>query len=179
MLVRNLAGVVMQPFLNRKGQTIIELTLITPLLLVALYVAFDFGIMIFTGHIVQNAARDGARIASKIRALNDTAATGVADQVWARLPNLLVEPTKQVTVNYYSGTPANCAEFVEVVAEGNYDFTLYRMVRLFGGTVPSTVVISRTTRMSYEFQPYLNGGVTGAPTFCSSGATPTATGSHT
>ena len=168
----------MQPIFNQKGQSIVEITLIVPLLLVALYIPFDFGMTIFAGHLTQNAVRDGARIASNTRSLNNAAATAVADQVWARLPNLLNEPSKQVTVRYYSGTPADCAEFVEVTASGTYNFTLYKFMRLFGLTAPNTMTISRTTRMQYEFQPYLNGGKIGSPTLCSTG-TATASGTHT
>jgi len=151
---------------------------VTPVLLVALYVPFDFGMAIFAGHLTQNAVRDGARIASATRPLNDAAAAAVADQIWARLSTLLNEPNKQVTVTYYSDTPADCAEFVEVTAQGSYNFTLYKFMKLFGLTAPNTMLITRTTRMSYEFQPYLNGGTTGSPTFCST-ATPTASGTHT
>jgi Flp pilus assembly protein TadG len=168
----------MRRFFTKKGQSLVEIALITPLLLVALYIPFDFGMTIFAGHLTQNAVRDGARIASHTRILDNAAATAVADQVWARLPNLLNEPSKQVTVRYYSGTPASCAEFVEVTAGGTYNFTLYKFMRLFGLTAPNTLAITRTTRMHYEFQPYDNGGTTGAPTICSTGA-PTATGTHT
>ena len=52
--------------LDRKGQSIVELALITPIVLVALYVPFDFGVSIYAGHLTQNVARDGAR-----RAAND------------------------------------------------------------------------------------------------------------
>lgn len=173
----------MQPFFNQKGQSIIEITLVVPLLLIALYIPFDFGMTIYAGYLTQNAVRDGARIASRTRsaaggALDNSAATAVADQIWARLPNLLNEPSKQVTVRYYSGTPADCAAFVEVTAGGTYNFTLYKFMRLFGLTAPDTLPITRTTRIRYEFQPYLNGGETGAPTFCSTGSA-TATGTHT
>lgn len=167
----------MRPFRNKKGQSLVEIALITPLLLAALYVPFDFGMAIYAGFLTQNAVRDGARIASNTRSLDDTAAQGVADQVWARLPNLLNEPSKQVTVNYYAGTPADCSEFVEVIAGGTYNFSLYKVIRLFGLNAPNTMAITRTTRVRYEFQPYTNGGTTGAPTFCSTG-TVAATGTH-
>jgi Flp pilus assembly protein TadG len=173
----------MQPFLNQKGQSLIEIALVVPLLLIVLYVPFDFGMTIYAGYLTQNAVRDGARIASRTRsaaggALDNSAASAVADQVWARLPNLLNEPTKQVTVRYYSGAPADCAAFVEVTAGGTYNFTLYKFMKLFGLTAPDTLSITRTTRMRYEFQAFLNGGATGAPTFCSTGS-PTASGTHT
>jgi hypothetical protein len=43
----------MRWLLNSKGQSIVEIALMTPLILVALYVPFDFGMTIFTGHITQ------------------------------------------------------------------------------------------------------------------------------
>jgi hypothetical protein len=168
----------MRPLLNPKGQSIVEITLMTPLLLVALYVPFDFGISIFAGQLTQNAVRDGARIASHTRSLDNTVAAALADQVFANLPQLLVEPNKDVTVRYYAGTPANCVEFVEVSARGTYSFTLYKLIRLIGLTPPNTMEITRTTRMHYEFQPYTNGGTTLAPIFCAT-TTPTASGART
>src|SRR5207247_3782984 len=48
--------------LNKKCQSIVEIALITPLLLVALYIAFDFEIALFTSHLAQNAVHEGARI---------------------------------------------------------------------------------------------------------------------
>lgn len=160
-----------------KGQSILELTLITPLLLVALYVPFDFGIAIFAGYLTQNTARDGARIASRTRALNDTAAVSVATQVFGTMPNLLTNPNKQVTVRYYSGTPANCVEFVEVVARGTYNYTLYRFIAFVGLTPPAPRLVTRTTRVQYEYQPFQNGGLSTTTTFCST-AMPTATGTY-
>src|SRR5437867_4676416 len=47
--------------LNKRGQSIVEMALITPLLLAVLYVAFDFGIAYFTAHYTQNAVREAAR----------------------------------------------------------------------------------------------------------------------
>src|SRR3970282_2481870 len=50
--------------LNRRGQSIVEITLITPLLLAALYVVMDFVCLFFSSHYTQNAVREGARIGS-------------------------------------------------------------------------------------------------------------------
>src|SRR5438034_2884735 len=50
--------------LNKRGQSIVEMALITPLLLAVLYVAFDFGIAYFTAHYTQNAAREATRYAA-------------------------------------------------------------------------------------------------------------------
>jgi Flp pilus assembly protein TadG len=145
-----------------KGQSIVEIALMTPLILVALYVPVDFGISIFTGHITQNAVRDGARIASTTDSMTNAKATNLATQVYDNLPQRLVTGSpaiKQATVNYYGPGAANCAKFVEVQAQGTYNFFLYRLIGLIGFTPPDPIVIRRTTRMSYEFQPTTNTGL--------------------
>jgi Flp pilus assembly protein TadG len=152
----------MRSLLNCKGQSIVEMTLMTPLILVALYVPVDFGITIFTGHLTQNAVRDGARIASTTDLMTNAKATNLATQVYNNLPERLVTgspATKQATVSYYGTGPANCAKFVEVQAQGTYVFFLYRLIGLLGFTPPDPIAISRTTRMSYEFQPTTNTGL--------------------
>jgi Flp pilus assembly protein TadG len=159
----------MRSLLNSKGQSIVEISLMTPLILVALYVPFDFGLTIFTGHITQNAVRDGARIASTTDSLNNTKASTLATEVYDNLPQLLVSGTpspKIVTVNYYAGGAANCAENVEVVAQGTYNFFLYRLIGLLGFTPPDPIQIIRTTKMRYEFQPDMNGGTGSTTDFC-------------
>src|ERR671914_714169 len=110
----------MRSLFDCKGQSIIEITLITPLILVALYVPFDFGTAFFTSHITQNAVRDGARIASNIQSLNNAAAANLATQVYNNLPQMLVSGTaspKRVTVTYFADGTANCAQNVEVTAQ--------------------------------------------------------------
>lgn len=145
-----------------KGQSIVEIALMTPLILVALYVPIDFGIAIFTGHITQNAVRDGARIASTTDSMTNAKATNLATQVYNNLPDRLVTGSpamKRATVNYYANGPATCAKFVEVQAQGTYNFFLYRLIGLLGFTPPDPIAISRTTRMAYEFQPTTNTGL--------------------
>jgi hypothetical protein len=108
-------------FINCKGQSIVEITLMTPLVLVALYVPFDFGMTIFTGHISQNAVREGARVASSTPLFDGTKADALAAQVYSNLPQLLVSgspSTKSVTVNYFADGAADCAQTVEVRAQG-------------------------------------------------------------
>ena len=146
----------MQKLFNRKGQSIVEITLITPLLMVALYVPVDFGIMIFTGHLTQNAVRDGARIAAKTDLMDNTLATNLATAFNANVPQRL--SSKQVTVNYYATGAANCAQSVEVIATGTYNFFWYRLIGLFGFVPPSPITMTRTTKMRYEFQPDTNTG---------------------
>src|ERR1044071_630963 len=106
----------MRLLFSRKGQIIVEISLITPLLLAALYVPVDFGIMIFTGHLTQNAVRDGARIAATTDLMTNTVATSLATTFYPNVPQRLA--SKQVTVNYYATGATTCAQYVEVIAQG-------------------------------------------------------------
>lgn len=143
---------------DRQGQSIVELALLTPLLLVALYIPADFGISLFTAHLTQNAVRDGARIASTTDLMDDTKAATLATQVYANLPQLLVSGSKLVRVRYYGAGAAGCTQYVEVMAQGTYNFFLYRLIALLGVTAPNGISITRITQMRYEFQPNSNGG---------------------
>ena len=165
----------MRSLLNCKGQSIVEITLLTPLILVTLYVPFDFGMTIFTGHLTQIAVRDGARIASATDSMDSTKAAALANNVYDALPPNLISgsTTKRVTVNYYSA--ANCAQNVEVIAQGSYNFFFYRLMALLSMSPPTQLPITRTTKMWYEKQTDLNGGTTGSVTFCSGTAAATGT----
>lgn len=153
---------------TRKGQSIVEITLITPLLLVALYIPADFGIAFFVANILNTAVRDGAVMGSASGKSDATTKGGVVvdrnfasadavivkDAVVARLPAYIT--SRSVTVTFYENTPANCLEFVEVTASGNYSFFFYQILRLFGGTVNNPVSLSRTAQMPYRYQPFGN-----------------------
>jgi len=150
-----------------RGQSLVEIALITPLVLVALYIPADFGIAMFTGHLTQNAVREAARIGVSTKDPFDSAAsTAIKNEAINRLPARLVSPT--VTVKYFAGGSPNCLQFVEVDAQGDYQYFLYQLIRLFGGTTSNTHQIRRATQMRYEFQPLTNA------TLCTPPATITA-----
>ena len=44
-------------------------------------------------------------------------------------------------------------QFIEVTAQGDYNFFLYQLMKFFGATVNNSVTISRTTQMRYNYQP--------------------------
>jgi TadE-like protein len=155
---------------NQRGQAIIEIALITPLLLVALYIPADFGVAFLMGNLTQIAAREGARIGSGLQksgevpdlVFSSAEADIVKTEVISRLPNYLTNKT--VTVTFYTGTA--CMEFVEVTAQGQYKFFMYQLMRLFGGNAPNSTTISRTTQMHFKYQPYINNDYcTGATTY--------------
>jgi Flp pilus assembly protein TadG len=145
---------------RQRGQSIIEITVITPLLLIALYIPADFGIAFYMGNLTQNAAREGARIGSGLQKsgkapnLEFTSANAITvkDAVFNRLPGVLTN--QSVTVKFYDGTA--CMAFIEVTAQGDYNFFLYKLMGLFGSTVPDSVTISRTTQIRHDYQPYTN-----------------------
>jgi Flp pilus assembly protein TadG len=150
--------------LDCKGQSIVEIGLITPILLVALYVPADFGIAFFTAHLTQNAVREAARIAVSDPTptnvpFNSAAAAAIKTEALNRLPARLT--SQVVTVSFYASGAANCMQFIEVTAQGNYDYFLYQILRLFGANVSNSLPITRTSRQRYEFQP-----VTNAPPIC-------------
>jgi Flp pilus assembly protein TadG len=145
---------------NQRGQSIVEISLITPLLLIAMYIPVDFGISFFMGNLIQTAAREGARIGSGLQKsgevpdliFSSAEANTVKTEVISRLPAYLTNKT--VTVTFYTGTA--CMESVEVTAQGQYKFSMYQLMKLFGGNAPDSITISRSTQMHYKYQPYMN-----------------------
>ena len=80
---------------NCRGQSIVELALLTPLILVALMIPVDFGLGFFTAHFTQNAVREGARIGASMSPFDTTA---VENEVTDRLPDLLEGPATVTAV---------------------------------------------------------------------------------
>ena len=151
---------------REKGQSLVEIALITPLLLGALMVAVDFGIAFYMGNLVAVAARDGARIGSQLEKSDKTDAANpdfavadaaiVSNKVQNRIPRYLTG--RQVIVTFYEdgpvvGPPA-CSESIEVQVSGNYNFTLYRLMNLLGANVTASRTLTRSTRMRYNYQRY-------------------------
>jgi Flp pilus assembly protein TadG len=147
----------------QRGQSVVELALVTPLLLVALAIPFDFGIALFMANLTQNAAREGTRIGAELQKTGGsdpnfnyttTEATTVKNAVLSRMPNSLTNKT--VNVKFYEGTAPTCVEYVQVTAQGNYNFFLYQLLRQLGFGAPNSILISRTTQMRYTYQPFDN-----------------------
>ena len=153
---------------TQKGQSIVEISLITPILLVALYVPADFGVAFFVGNMVATAARDGARIGSGLakpaasgdEEFTSAMATTVKNSTFSLMPTSSNPriAARRVFVTFYEGTavPQDCMEVIEVRAEVDYNFFLYQILNLFGGGVQNTVTITRTTQMRYNYQTFNN-----------------------
>jgi Flp pilus assembly protein TadG len=142
--------------LNPKGQAVVEFTLIFVLLLVVAWIPADFGLALYTGQIAQNAAREGARIASADPNLVNgsctmpcgTATAGTALKATAdRMPAALL-PGATIDVSLQSG--ASCNRTVTVTVSGNYSFFFYQVLRLMYIDTPSSTPIMRATTMRWE-----------------------------
>jgi Flp pilus assembly protein TadG len=160
-------------FHNTQGQSIVELSLITPLLLAALYVAIDFGILFSTSHYTQNAVREASRIGSIMPdcAIDGTvpcvgtvtqscsAATAtVVQEACNRLPQALAGASVTVTLTglYY---PATCMREVKVSASGTYNYGFYSVMALMGFSVSPTTTVARSADARYQGQPVTVTGV--------------------
>lgn len=150
---------------KEKGQSFVEIALITPLLLGTLMVAVDFGIAFYMGNLIAVAARDGARIGSQLEKTGGTAsdadfavadAATVSNKVQNSIPRYLTG--RQIIVTFYEDDagvgPPPCSESIEVQVSGNYNFTLYRLMNFLGANVPASRTLTRSTRMRYNSQRY-------------------------
>jgi Flp pilus assembly protein TadG len=142
---------------KQMGQSVVELSLITPLVLIALYIPADFGMAFLTAHLVQNAVREGVRIGSGLTSgdpdnpIDNGQATTIKNAVFTRLPNRLSNPSVSVKF-YFEDETATCMQVVEVTTTGSYNYGLYRAMGLFGVTAPASKPITRTTQMRYSYQ---------------------------
>jgi Flp pilus assembly protein TadG len=138
------------------GQSIVELTLIVPLVLVILYIPADFGIAFFTAQIVQNATREAARIGAS---MNPFVAATVENEATKRLPGgKFVTSSVSATLN--GSSTSTCMRRVVITVSGSYSLFWYRLLNLLiPGTVTDTSLpITRSTAMRYDSQALTNTG---------------------
>lgn len=141
---------------DSEGQSIVELTLLVPIILVALYVPADFGVAFFTAHLVQNATREAARIGASMNPFNQIT---VENEVTKRLPTGRFT-VSSVSANLNGSETSTCMRRVLVSVSGSYDLFLYQLTNL---VVPdaisdTTIPITHSTAMRYDSQPLTNTG---------------------
>jgi Flp pilus assembly protein TadG len=155
---------------NRKGQAAVEFTLTFVLLLIIAWIPADFGLAFFTGQQAQNAAREGARIASAdptlvaqmggATSINCTApcsgAPSVLQAAAARLSNVLIK-NAAITLSYDPAV-AGCQKTLSVRVQGTYNYFFFQLLRLVGvtGNYLNSTNIDRLTSMRYEHQTPCN-----------------------
>ena len=141
---------------DSEGQSIVELTLLLPIILVALYVPADLGVAFFTAHLVQNATREAARIGASMNPFNQTT---VENELTNRLPTGRFT-VSSVTANLNGSDTSTCMRRVLISVSGSYDLFLYQLTNLVvpGAIADTTIAITRSTAMRYDSQPLTNTG---------------------
>ena len=159
------------PWCSNQGQALVEFTLTFILLLVVAWIPADFGLAMYTSHIVHNASRDGARIAASdpcllggcTAPLNVTQVGNCAVSACLALDNATIlhrtarraqtamMPDTTVTVGT-TGAVATCNLIVSVRVQGTYNYFFYQVLRLFGAHAFSSQNIDRITTMRWEHQ---------------------------
>jgi len=126
-----------------KGQAIVEFSLLLPFLLLLVGGAVDWGLVYFTSHIAQNAAREGARIAVTLPDLE--AGDGrVSSTVKQKIPDISLFSNFKVSNTAPEGP--TCGKEVTVTVDGTYNFTFMRIIGL------TEIPLASKTRMRYEHQ---------------------------
>jgi Flp pilus assembly protein TadG len=148
--------------LNRKGQAVVEFSLIFILLLIVAWIPADFGLAFYTGQLSLNAAREGARIAAAMTTFDAAAIADATTQTCKRLSSALLSdpgglgiscsPYSNARVAVTAPAGIACNQQLTVTVTGNYNFAFYHFLRLLGATVPSFVPITRSTTMRWENQ---------------------------
>ncbi len=122
---------------NEKGNAVIEMALLLPILLLILFGITEFGRAVMTVNVLNTAAREGARLAA-VSSLSDTL------QVEARVIQVLdaanIEP-KAVTVQYFAANNS-----VRVRVTSDFEVLSASVLEVFVGTFE----LSGTTVMKYE-----------------------------
>lgn len=125
---------------NARGAAAVEFALVLLPLLYVIGGAVDFGLAFFVSHIVQNAAREGARLAVTLPSLvaDDSRVVPV---VQSRIPDIGLFASFKDDVT----TQINCAsKEVKVTVKGNYKYTFLRIINF------NEVPMDRFVTMRYE-----------------------------
>jgi len=147
---------------DNKGQAVVEFTLCFILLLVIAWIPADFGLMFYTAHIGQNAAREGARIAAADPVLpgglplSCNLPCSGADDLLQRIAHraaagLMSNAGTSITLAS-TGTVTGCDKAVQVQSSQTYYPTFYKILRMMYFNVPNVVTLSRAVTMRYEHQ---------------------------
>src|SRR4030095_7087007 len=146
---------------NRKGQAMVEFTLVFLLLIIIAWIPADFGLAFYTGQLASNAAREGARLAAATPVLPglpetctapSASASELLQQTALRISSALM-PGATITLS--TATPATCMQNVTMTITGTYNYFFFRLLRLFGiGNALNTanVNITRAATMRWEHQ---------------------------
>ena len=151
-----------------KGQALVEFAVILPFLLVLIGGAVDYGLAFLVSNVVQNAARDGARVGATIPTLDPSDADvvgtfpeclGDADVViqaaCSRITNSSLFNGFTVSNQGLSGTSPN--QGVTVAVSGTYRWFVLDLITaplpLLGiDGFPDEITIARSAKIRWEWQ---------------------------
>ena len=123
--------------MNERGNAVVEMALLLPILLLILFGITEFGRAVMTANVLNTASREGARLAA-VSSLSDTL------QVEARVIEVLqaanIQP-KDITLEYYGDNNS-----VRVRVTSDFEVLSASVLGAFVGTFE----LSGTTVMKYE-----------------------------
>lgn len=137
---------------SERGQSLVEFTMVLPILLILLFALVDFGRAFYTWMIVTNAAREGARIAA-VQANQSQVQTRIYSSFCNNYPSdCSLDPSK-MTINW-SGANIQGARGTPAVIDIDYAFEfvtpLGGILQILGGSDLSNPTISAHSSMRLE-----------------------------
>ena|SRR2546427_3791295 len=133
--------------LKNKGQTIVEVSLILPLLVILVGAAVDWGLAFFVSHVVQNAAREATRAAVTQTSITKPPIDATVQAVIPDSPLFSnFRDTSHINLTFPDGTCPNVKVTVTISAPFNFFF-----LRLFDF---APLTITRSSSMRWERQPF-------------------------
>ena len=147
---------------DSKGQDIAELALILPLVLVLIGGVVDGGLALFSGHMTQNAVREGARMAATIPPPGPvveagtfpscrTSGSDAMQTVCSAIPNMGLIENYAVNITAVTGAVPN--QSVTVTMTGQYSWYLLKFLSFMGNSFPDSIAIGRSATLRWEWQP--------------------------
>jgi Flp pilus assembly protein TadG len=149
---------------SNRGQALVEFTLCFILLLVIAWIPADFGLLFYTHHLAQNAAREGVRVAAADPTLSTATETctmpcgsgsEILQQISNRVANGLMSNVNTTITLSTAGAVATCATVpltvTVTITETYYPF-FYKILRLLLLDTPNTITLNPSATMRYEHQ---------------------------
>jgi len=127
----------------KHGQSLLEFALVLPLILLLFVGSFEFGLLFLTYHTVQNAGREGVRLAVVLSDLEDNDPR-VIDRVSGLLPDTGLYSTFEGGITNNGISDCEVSDQVTVTITGTYNFVF---LNTFGF---DTLSIDIPTTMRYE-----------------------------
>lgn len=131
-----------KPF-SMKGQSLIEFAMVLPLIILLVGGIFEFGLLFLVNHTVQNAGREGARLAVVLPNLTDDDPR-VISHVESLIPDLGLLSSFENGIANNGITDCEVNDQVTVTITGTYNFSILQIIGF------SDITISIPTSMRYE-----------------------------